>query len=62
MHQLGNGVQRIEKEMRIELAAQRLQLRLVQQRLELHGLKLPVTRLAVVSSGVPGQHEARIDG
>ena len=62
VHQLGDGMQRIEQEMRVELAAQGLQLRLVQQRLELHGLKLPVTRFAVVVSRVPGEHEARVHG
>ena len=62
VNQLGDRMQRVEEKMRIELAAQGLQLRLVQQRLELDRLQLPVARFAVVGSRMPGQHEARVDG
>ena len=60
VHQLGHRVQRIEEKVRIELAAQRLELRLVQHGFQLHRLHLPVARLAVVSRGMPGEHDPRV--
>jgi hypothetical protein len=61
VHQLGDRVQRIEQKMRIELAAQCLQLRLVKE-CSSSSASLPVTCLAIVGSCVPGQHVARVYG
>ena len=60
VHQFGDRMQRIEQEMRIQLAAQGVELRLVQQGFELDGLHLPIARLAIEGRRVPREHEAGI--
>ena len=52
VHQRGDAVQRVEQEVRVELALQRLQLRLGEPRLELRGAQRAVLRLAEVAGRV----------
>ena len=45
VHQLRNGVERVEQEMRLQLHAQHLQPRLREQRFELRGPQLPLAAI-----------------
>jgi len=60
VYELGNRMQRIEEKVWIELAAQGLELGLLQEGFQLHRRDLAVARVAVKRAGVPGEHETGI--
>ena len=52
VHQPGDRVQRVEQEVRVQLALQRLELRLDQPRFELRGAQLTLREAPVVAPGL----------
>src|SRR5262249_41674287 len=57
VHERGNGVQRVEQEVRVQLRLERLEARLDDLRLELRGAQLPLLRLVIEGDRVADAHD-----